>query len=904
MPNTKHNGTIKYYYKAESNIYVENRDESKDSVFSTIYESFFQELQDYIAITNNSGNNFGQKPKNNIFAFIGERGAGKTSCMYSITHMLNKNENDLIYENEVFAKQKFAVLPSIDPSFFDKNTNILDVFLGQIFSDFKKDVESGNENKTTLSQKQDILEKFEIVKNTISYMNQRKYSDGNCLSESDNVEKLIDLSASVNLESSINKLISAYLNIKQKNILVLPIDDIDLHSSCGYEMVEQIRKYLNHSNVVILMALKITQLDKVVEKEFYKEYKLLLESNNMSSDTIADMANKYLIKLIPENHRFELPSFENLFDNVLDVYLPYSKQIPESKSFLGSNWIKDEKNSGYHARYAVTKLIFNKTRYLFYHTKGTTSLIVPRTLREFNQLLSLLIQMKDKEESKDNIVEFKENQQRFSHYFTTSWARSTLTVTDSNFITNLFNIADIATINKTVVRHLHNKYLEDGRGNPKGSTKTIDFICNEFNTSYNISLGDINKVIQYIKQKIVFQQDKAFLFAIETFYSMRLYDLYDLKTEQDLKTTTPQIEENIRQNSLLNNISDYDILSAGDYFDTFDYQLLPQTKGSYKLRRDWRVISLKTIQNEFKTIEDKIESESINNNDSIKELRLIEFFALMISRRFYKKYQNDNEYRKVQEIIWQTSTSNVDYVCFDVLAFFFNLNHIEECYKRIDENLYTIATKKECDSLYNRIKKTCIEKRTNGIESFVSIRNMEVLNDFLNSIAYTPESKYQGSDREVIIKFFNNVNQYNIRNYLETNNGDWHAIEYNFVKEFQNVLNEADNKTFDKLFAIQYSKASYNEYSLDDDDKKIIYPPSYEVSEDIFKEFSLAKNYHTEEIRATFREVLKSKEFYNQKMSQWITRNIPARENPWRNSEIQNLVDKFIAFYKKNYLDL
>lgn len=52
--------------------------------------------------------------------------------------------------------------------------------------------------------------------------------------------------------------------IGEKNaILLVPVDDIDLHSKAATDMVEQIRKYLVLPNVVVLMAVKMSQLSKL-----------------------------------------------------------------------------------------------------------------------------------------------------------------------------------------------------------------------------------------------------------------------------------------------------------------------------------------------------------------------------------------------------------------------------------------------------------------------------------------------------------------------------------------------------------------------------------------------------------------------------------------------------------------
>ena len=390
--NAQNTNTFKFFHNAETRLYIESVKEKENSIFSDVYRAFFNELNEKLADISDKKDVELRNNLNNIFAFVGDRGSGKTSCMLSVAKMMAENEKKPIPE---FGENKteFCVLESIDPSFFDEYTNILDIVLGRMFSDFRKKWEDGSQNR--INEKNQLLESFEIVKRTISQMNAKKNKDEKFLCEEDNVERLINLGASVNLKSDIYKLIQNYLKFFGKKFLVVPIDDIDLHSQCAYEMVEQIRKYLIQYNVIVLMALKIDQLDKVVEKAYLKNFSEMLPKKLLSVDQIADMANKYLIKLIPDSQRFVLPTIEVMYNRKVEIYKKSEKTDNSDSDFLGEKWERDDSNSGYPARYIVLKLIFDKTRYLFYHMQGATSLIIPHTLREYNHLLEILVSMDD-----------------------------------------------------------------------------------------------------------------------------------------------------------------------------------------------------------------------------------------------------------------------------------------------------------------------------------------------------------------------------------------------------------------------------------------------------------------------------------------------------------------------------
>lgn len=915
--NAQSTNTFKFFHNAETRLYIEGVEEKDNSIFSEIYRAFFNELNDKLADIRRE--EFDEKDVelrnnlNNIFAFVGDRGSGKTSCMLSVAKMMEKNgENSHCKIPELKREKiKFSVLESIDPSFFDDRTNILDIVLGRLFSTFKKEWDFGNYDCT--NKKSELLESFEKVKQSISNINVKKYQNGNYICEEDNVEKLINLGASVNLKKDIQELIQRYLSFSRKNILVIPIDDVDLHSKCAYEMVEQIRKYLVQYNVIILMALKIEQLDKVVEKTYVEEFENLIKQKMLLRDQIADMANKYLIKLIPDNQRFVLPTIEIMYNRIVEVYEKAEQTTKKSLDFLGQKWEKDEINSGYPARYIVLKLIFDKTRYLFYNMQGATSLIIPRTLREYNQLMELLVSMEDHDRE---VIRGKlHNKNTFKNYFIQSWCRSNLENEDCDFVKKLFAVADPSVINKIVVQKLYNRFpnlKNAGLG-------LMNTIADEKNRTYNISIGDVNLLLRWTKGTIIEFKDKAFVFALETFYSMRLYEYYDLRTEKELHREKEQIEKEVVVSSVLDDFEEYEIFVGGSFFNlrSIDDIVVPQSK-SDSIRRDVRSISLKTLKKAL----DPLLTKEVLDKKNVKVFKLIELFTLLISRR------QDNKYRRRNEVVYaSTFNKNQQNVRFDVTSFFWNLINVKRSYDRIDERFFEIANKLEC-SLYNLLMESCKANRSHiknddkrAMLSYCSIRNMEIMNDFFEKLKRNYEkNKFAAENRECLIKFFEGVCEYSIKSYKEKNENDkkdWHQIDFQFVSEFINVLKDDEIKDlFDEIFDSNIEdedsldgneeepkKAMQSLDEIDDDlnnENLEEFPPSWEIYEDLLKRFDKSFKYSTADVRKIIRDELKNNRVYNHNISSWIARNVYNVTDVWNNSEIEAAIGKLVEYIKNS----
>ena len=135
----KNRRTITFNIGDENRIVVEdiNKDIIKSSIFSEPYHYILNALDHYFdALPDNrddylKGNDIWI---NNVFAFIGERGSGKTSCMRSIVHLLEEPQDSQL-DNEVL-KRNFYALDMIDPSFIDNESNILGVILATLYKKF------------------------------------------------------------------------------------------------------------------------------------------------------------------------------------------------------------------------------------------------------------------------------------------------------------------------------------------------------------------------------------------------------------------------------------------------------------------------------------------------------------------------------------------------------------------------------------------------------------------------------------------------------------------------------------------------------------------------------------------------------------------------------------------------
>lgn len=536
---------------------LRDKDVLNNSIFSDIYDRAFSLINEITNPPKKDGDTNNSKPeynreRNNIIAFIGERGSGKTSCLKSVYHSLyNDNPKSRPYKiletKTTFNNQ----LPIIDPSYFDEHSNIIEIVIAHMFKSFKDAVNRSNHclDGDNLEKKRKLVKKFQDVKEALDCTKPK----GNKSISNDSIEQLSKLASGSNLHDSMEELVDCYLNyFKSENddnsqVLVIAIDDLDVQTSHTYQMVEQIRKYLIIDKVLILMGVKLVQLSDLIKKKFVEDFKYRDKDNNIVlNDQIDDMVARYLLKLLPLSHRLNLPSYTEIPGIKLEI-APYNNNIGGNVLSEKTDTITaDEKNNLHEI---VLALIYRKTGIMFYNFKQD-SLIVPHNLRELLNLIAMLNNLKDEEKHKNRNI--------FRQYFIESWCLQWLTPQQYMFIKELSE-CDAMNINQYIINYILPSNLD----------------C--YNScQVELSIAEVNKRLTIMSNSND-TLTQRFVFAIKTVYSMILQDKYDyMKIDSNTKFHAKLLCNYLINNSIsyrsinkLSHVFDYEKMIGGNVSDIF-----------------------------------------------------------------------------------------------------------------------------------------------------------------------------------------------------------------------------------------------------------------------------------------------------------------------------------------------
>ena len=392
-----------------------------DTIFYDQYKQALKMLDDIIetSIKENKDTNREDEWKtedyeNNIIAFCGERGEGKSSAMFTFINSLNRLDDkileDMALENSNIKDTYFESPIVIDPSQFDGVHNILDIMLAKLYGKFS-DIYMDDKYNIDGYLKEELLHQFQKVYRQVSMIsNQSKMLDDEFDYEG-NIGKLAKLGESTRLKKDFRRLLELYLEFMdnsrnkkcRKQQIIIAIDDLDLCSSNAYKMAEQIRKYLILPQVVIVMAVKIEQLELCVQEnnllDFEKSIKVSKKNNIKIYNEVIGMSERYVSKLIPKARRIYLPKAQSL-ENTDIIYANRGEDKEKDKEKDKEIWTSDntEKRSLVEK---VLKLITEKTGMIFLPEESGISYLLPDNLRDMVNWIVCLVNMKVPKEIDD-----------------------------------------------------------------------------------------------------------------------------------------------------------------------------------------------------------------------------------------------------------------------------------------------------------------------------------------------------------------------------------------------------------------------------------------------------------------------------------------------------------------------
>ena len=532
---------------------VQNVEEMKGGPFVDVYikaaknvidivksaEKYIKDVEDDKCTSGSCMNYY----SNNIVAFIGDRGTGKSSAMKSFVNALTRGELwGIEGKLECALEQNMCVLalPVIDPSHLKSDEGILESVIANMYAEVKQIIENKSKNKwgskkeVPVDQMQDILSQFD--KTYISLKCYRSEGKRGYDNENDTaLEKLDRLSSSQNLRSDVQELVEKYLEMcaeysdclkrnknRESKFIIITIDDLDMNIEYGFELAEEIRKFLMLPNIIIVMALNIDQFSQLVQREYLVKYEIMIKHSYLN-EHIYQLAEKYITKFLPFNRRCAMPDLTAVSTSSLHVEFENQPTEPLTEYFL--------------------KKIYTTTGILLLKNNAGGHGIIPDNLREIHQLYALLKNMEpvdiyeciigeEKVKMKENL---KLNLEVFGHFLSDSYFKKYMPM-DYLKILDEFNRIDSSHLNKFVIKKINELMMkekdiidsDEKSNNPRPKESVID----DIETTETLKtvpedycIGDVLKSLNEINNRYNDSTMQKFIEGMKILYSIRILKL-------------------------------------------------------------------------------------------------------------------------------------------------------------------------------------------------------------------------------------------------------------------------------------------------------------------------------------------------------------------------------------------
>ncbi|MCL2170394.1 MAG: P-loop NTPase fold protein, partial [Defluviitaleaceae bacterium] len=352
---------------------------------------------------------------NSLIVFMGDRGSGKSTVMRTFikkienTFSIIKKDGSMYVlpaidpalfdgteeladaiikritkiENqfEIDKNEAVHVLPVIDPTLFAGDERLVGAIVSHIFNKVKEDTSNPKILPFDPEKTKKVYERCDGVHAALRvvYTGVKKAVED----ETDSLESLDKLTSSTLLQNKLRELFKAFSEWGGHKTLVIPIDDMDMKISGNYDMLEEIRSYLFTPHVLVVMAVKFEQLTDSIEQHFKKQLQGLPPRSNALDAQPAEMASKYLLKLIPAPRRIALHGLrpETLHRYKVRLYDPrHNTDTSSNPEFLVD---------------AFLRLIWQKTGIVLVKTPSGSHGLVPANLRALNHMFDMLLMLDD-----------------------------------------------------------------------------------------------------------------------------------------------------------------------------------------------------------------------------------------------------------------------------------------------------------------------------------------------------------------------------------------------------------------------------------------------------------------------------------------------------------------------------
>lgn len=254
------------------------------------------------------GKSLNQLREHNAISIDGARGTGKTAVLVNLKSYLNTDKHKDILS-------KVHIFDPVDPTLLENGESLfLHIIVAAVLHDNEvKEAQRKDPNKARhLNQ---ALEKLAQSLESVETQQERHGMD-----------KVRAMYSNKQLADCVQDFFREVLGLLGKQLLILPIDDVDTSLNRAFENLEIVRRYLATPYVLPIVCGDRSLYDEITWRDFHG--RLTKDSNHLSEDAYdraVELAEEYQRKILPFPRRLTMPEVSSYWQQS-DIFLRDGQQ--------------------------------------------------------------------------------------------------------------------------------------------------------------------------------------------------------------------------------------------------------------------------------------------------------------------------------------------------------------------------------------------------------------------------------------------------------------------------------------------------------------------------------------------------------------------------------------------------
>lgn len=307
------------------NVKTENTNDKDENIIQQdvlrkIKDEIIERIETTKANSNKESDNIINTPITyNSILISGSRGAGKTSFLFSLRNKLKENADK---ENA-----DIEILDFLDPTLIEEKAHIFFTIISLIKSKVEEKFnETSNDDDFSIYNKKSWYENLNKLAKGLPLI------DGACSKSPDFWDDathilnkaLDDVNSSFELRKNFENFLKLSLEILDKKVFLLFIDDVDTKFDKSWSLLETIRKYLSTKYIITILTGDFDLFSMSIRKHQWENFGKDFIGNETRNDNekfeffkskITDIEAQYIEKILPVQHRYALRTFKEILED-------------------------------------------------------------------------------------------------------------------------------------------------------------------------------------------------------------------------------------------------------------------------------------------------------------------------------------------------------------------------------------------------------------------------------------------------------------------------------------------------------------------------------------------------------------------------------------------------------------